>query len=294
MTLGPTTLWIDCEVHVLPPEWCAADFRPPKGEDVLMRVLYDHPERDLALDRADGAGLAREMARAGVDRAVITGLPWKSDEMNRVNTAYVARLARENPGRFYPVGLLPDPFGGADPIAAVEDMAETLGCLGVKVIPSWQGWRLDDPRLAPVWDRMIELGLFLMPHTDQPYREIAISDPPQALFTVASRHRDLRILAPHLGGGLAQACLHPPVKAVLGNILFVGSVPTSMPAVRHALEAVGPDRVCFGTDFPFNPSHDQRTVKGALLDLNLPEAWARAVAGESAAAWLGPPVGAVP
>ena len=284
--MGKPDLWIDCEVHVLPPEWCASGFRPPETEDVLLRVLYDHPERDRALAGASGEGLLREMEKAGIGQSVITGLPWRDAALNWRNNDELRRLTRENPGRFIPMGLLPAPETD-DLVDAVFRMHGDYGFRGIKVIPSWQGWRLDDPAMFPVYEAMIDRGLVLMPHTDHAYRPDRGFDPAHRLFAVASRYPELKILAPHLGGLLALYGLYEPMRRVLDNILFVCSVPMTMRMTLYAADAIGADRIAFGTDFPFNPSHDQRTVRALFEALPMSDADQRAVAGGNARRFFG-------
>lgn len=277
-------LWIDCEVHVLPPEWRVAGWRPPASEDVLLRVLYDHPERDLALAGAGAEGLLAEMAAAGVDKAVIMGLPWRDADLNRQNDDYVRRLMTDHPGRFFGMGLLPAP-GSADLVDAVSRMRDE-GFRGVKVIPAWQGWRLDDPVLFPAYEAMARHGMVLTPHTDHFYMSPEVSDAPHRLLAVARRFPELKILAPHLGGLIALYGLYPPLRSALDNILFVSSVPSTMRMTLYAADAMGADRIAFGTDFPFNPSHDQRTVRASFEKLGFSEADTRAIAGENAERFL--------
>jgi predicted TIM-barrel fold metal-dependent hydrolase len=205
--------------------------------------------------------------------------------MNWRNNEYVARCAADHPGRFYPFGLLPHP-GSDDPVAAVRRLKREFGCRGVKVIPSWQGWRLDDSSLDPVWRAMVEEDLILMTHTDHPFLPPEGHDPPHALLAVIRRHPELRVLAPHLGGMLAIYALHPPLRPLLANTLFVCSVPATMRMTLYAIDAAGPDNVAFGTDFPFNPSHDQRTVRRAFEALPMDEEIRAAVAGGNAARFL--------
>ncbi|MHC5005607.1 MAG: amidohydrolase family protein [Planctomycetota bacterium] len=281
---APRTVWIDCEVHVFPPQWCGRGFAPPPDEPVLRRVVYDHPERDAALSRATVEDLLEEMDRAGVDRALIMGLPWRSAERCRAHDDYVARCVREHPGRLSGLGLLPRP-GTADPRDVVRRCAD-LGLRGVKAIPSWQGWRLDDPALAPACEELAARGMILMTHVDHAFVAPERADLPYHVLEVARRHPDLRILAAHLGGLLCLYELHEPVRRIMRNVRFITSVPLTVPMVRFAVEAVGARRLAFGTDFPFNPSHDQASVRRAVEALRLAPDDQRLVAGAAIAPWL--------
>jgi len=279
--------WIDAEVHLLPPEWCKPSFLPASTETVMRRVLYEHRDRDIALPRATFEALEESMSVCGLDGAVLLGMPWKDDEMNWRNNAYLAE-ARERGGRYmYAMGLLPAP--GCDLRDAVRRISD-MGFQGVKVIPSWQGYVLDDAVFEPALDEMERRQLVLYPHTDQGYLPPHGFDPPHALLTVARRHPSLRILAPHLGGLLALYSLHPPVGRALKNVMFIASLPTTLRMTLYAVDAVGASRVAFGTDFPFNPSHDQKSLCDAFEALPLSIEDTRMVKGRSIVQFLERPV----
>jgi predicted TIM-barrel fold metal-dependent hydrolase len=277
--------FVDCEVHVLPPQWCDAGYRPSAAEHVITRLIYDHPDREAALRGATEEGLIAEMERSGISAAIIMGLPWRSAEMCWQNNEYVADLVRRHPGRFVGAGLLP-PLASENPREAVKRIAG-LGLRGVKVIPSWQDWRIDDARLAPALEEIEEQGMFLEPHTDFPFTQADKGDPPWALLTVLRRHPGLRVVAPHLAGMLCLHALHKASGDVFRNVLFVGSVPTTMRFIEFAVASVGAEQVVFGTDFPFNPSHDQLSLREAFERLDLTAADKHKVAGENAIRFLG-------
>jgi predicted TIM-barrel fold metal-dependent hydrolase len=270
--------WIDAEVHLLPPEWCTADYWPPTSESVMRRVVYDHKDRDRALRLATFESLEASMATCGIDGAVILGMPWTDEGMNWRNNEYLAEAMRRGGRYIFGMGLLPAP--GADLRSAVRRISD-MGFRGVKVIPSWQGYVLDDPVLEPALAEMERLGLVLYPHTDHAYLPPLGHDPAYALLNVARRHPDLRILAPHLGGLLALYALHEPVRAAIRNLMFIASVPATMRMTLYAVDAVGAERVAFGTDFPFNPSHDQASVCRDFASLPLDPATARGIKGRN-------------
>ena len=57
-----------------------------------------------------------------------------------------------------------DPLSGAAGVAALGDAIEQLGLRGLKVHPSAQGFRPDDPRCFPLWERCAELGVPVLAH----------------------------------------------------------------------------------------------------------------------------------
>ncbi len=280
-----TMLWIDAETHLLPQKRCHAGYRPPDSEDVMIRIIYDHPEGPLALSRANTQALLEEMDRAGIDRAVVMGLPWRSPDLCWENNDYIADAVSRFPDRLIGVGVLPDPRRVC-PVDSVRRIRKQYGFIGVKVIPSWHGYRLDDELMEPCYDTMQELSLVLVPHTDHLFVDPSVADTPYSLLQVAQAYPELKILAPHLGGLVCMYGLHQPIRPILKNILFLASVPTTIKMVAFAIEAVGPKGVAFATDFPFNPSHDQYTVQRDLESLKLSSYELECVAGGNLQSFL--------
>lgn len=282
--MTPLFSYIDCEVHVLPPEWCRSTFRPPADETVINRKFYDHPERDIALRGAHEAALLAEMDRSGITGAIIMGLPWVSPELCWRNNDYVAELVKRHPRRFWGAGLLPSPEAenASDAVKRIADM----GLRGVKVIPSWQGWRLDDQRFALALETIEAQRMFLEPHTDYSFTPQEVGDPQSALFTVLRRHPGLRVVAPHLAGMLCLHAMHAPFRDIFRNVLLVGSVPTTMRFIEFAVAAAGAENIAFGSDFPFNPSHDQVSVRESFERLDLSDRDKELIAGQNALRFL--------
>ncbi len=207
---GSPTVWLDAEIHLLPPEWCAGGFVPDASETVLRRVLYDHPDRDVALAQASETGLLREMARSGVQGGVIMGLPWLDPALCRRNNEYIAQVVRGHPACFVGLGVLPPPHACdlREEIARVQD----LGLRGVKAIPAWQGYRLNDAAFTHALEELASRGMVLMPHTDHLFLDPDQADTAFSLYEVGQRYPELKILCPHLGGLLCLYHLHPPVR----------------------------------------------------------------------------------
>ena len=263
-------IWIDSEVHLLPPDWCRSDYCPPHSEEVMGRVVYNHEEREAALSRATVESLLIEMEESGIERAVIMGLPWQDPEMCWGNNDYIGEVVYRFPDRFTGFGILPPPES-CNIREAVRRVAEDYGLKGVKVIPSWQGYRLDDPVFEPALEEVAARDMVLMPHTDHMIVSPGEGDSPYSLFSTARRFPGMRILAPHLGGLLCMYNLFQPAKKYIENILFITTVPLSMEMVLLAEQAIGEERLAWGTDYPFNPSHDQRTLREAFENLGLSE-----------------------
>jgi hypothetical protein len=208
--------------------------------------------------------LLRRMDRCGVDKAV-TWLqpPYVRSEIDAGN-AYVVQAMREHPGRI--LG-----FGWADPNLGVERAIEEAkrsvdsGCFGVKLNGAQNGYPIDDPRLAmPVIAAIAEMGTTLALHVGA---DAPDHTHPSRVATIADAFPELRILVVHMGGAafhdlsaaaIAVAQEHP-------NLTLVGSAVRAIP-ILAAIRALGAERVCFGSDTPFELMHVELAKYRALLE----------------------------
>jgi predicted TIM-barrel fold metal-dependent hydrolase len=172
-------------------------------------------------------------------------------------------------------------------------MAER-GARGVKLHPVVQRFEANDPRMHPVYQACIEMGLTVLSHSGparggEEFAEVAAFAPMLAEFP------DLKVLLAHLGGGkwqdtLAVAQAFPNVAFDLSEIIEWTGAPKAPTAEELAtlIREIGPDRVVLGSDYPwYEPSHS------AELVLSLPvlsDAEKNAILGENAARILGLPV----
>lgn len=270
--------WVDAQIHLLPPEWCKSDFQPPLIEETAIRLIFGQPDRDAVLPLASAEAAIEEMDRAGITKALVMGLPWRTSAMNWRNNDYIRHACDMWPDRFIGFGILPPPQS-EDLRQAVGRLQDEYGFCGIYALPAWLGLSLDDPAFAPMLEEMTARRLFLYPHTEHPYKSPETTDTTHALYNVICRYPDLRVIASHLGGLLCLYGLHPPIAEKIKNVLFVGSMPATMRMITYAIDAIGADRVAFGTDFPFNPSHDIASLRDETKALGLEDADLRKVAG---------------
>ena len=181
------------------------------------------------------------------------------------------------------------------------------GAKGISIGTSWQGRFLDSPELDPFWEYAQDRGaaIFLHPpmvpigHEQMNLYKLeeVVGRPFDTTMTVSrmiysgvfDRHPGLRIVLPHMGGGLlnvigrldfshrlgyeglpegqAAVCERKPSEYLRTN-LHVDTMGFSAAGMRHCIEVFGADRVLFGTDYgpvPISPAEHIDLVKSLGL-----------------------------
>lgn len=162
----------------------------------IMRKLLDNVATSTSIDNYIAL-----MDSFSIDKAVIVSF--------NVKTAYgfilvtnddIVDLVKRYPNRL--IG-----FAGIDPPApdAIEQLdyaINSLGLKGVKIVPPVQKFDVSNPKLDPLWKKMIDLDVILWTHTGHQVStvgSIAKFGHPKLIDEVAMRHRELKIIMGHMG-----------------------------------------------------------------------------------------------
>lgn len=209
--------------------------------------------------------------------------------------------AREFPQRFFPVGTLP-----MQDIPAALQEVEFLHAQGVRMVQvgtTVNGVCLDDPRFRPLYERLAQYGMVLMlhplienrdPQTRRYHLSNLVGNPYQTtaaagnlLFSgVLDRVPQLQVLLVHGGGFLLyqlgrmdhgfrmrpaaeHPCQQTPRAYLRRNFLFDGLTHDPQ-ALGFLVALAGPDRVLFGTDYPYDMADEAQGRH--FQSLNLGEA----------------------
>ena len=229
---------IDADTHI-----------SPTGEDA-MAIPYEE--------------LIRRMDRAAVDKALSWLRPPYRREIDESN-AYVYQATRVFPDRI--LG-----FGWADPNLGVEKAkdavwrcVEEYGFYGVKLNGAQNSFMIDDPDLSlPVIEEIAKTGKLLAFHVGADAIE---ETHPFRVGKIAKAFPELKILVVHMGGAaipdLSRAAIE--IAQQYANISLIGSGVRAT-AVLNAVRKLGAERVCFGSDTPFNLMHVEVAMYRALLE----------------------------
>ncbi|HEY7143392.1 MAG TPA: amidohydrolase family protein [Streptosporangiaceae bacterium] len=316
----PAVPVIDVHSHYIPPAYWAA-----VGERMAAEPSFAALARanNLSPQPEDGpmrtlAGRISEMDEAGVSISVLSLPPpgaairyGDARLVSQINDELIA-AAGQFPGRLRVLCALPLPDVPASLVELGRLAARDL-VRGVAVTTNAQHWRLDDPALDAVYDRMCELGLPLLAHPaleplPAAYADFALTATvsPVVSSTVGvlrmiyggtfDRTGDLTVFVPHLGGtipylmqrladlGRDSPARHP-VPHYLERNLILDTCSYYPPAFRCALDTAGSGRLALGTDYPF-----RGTLARAVADVRshrLAAAEQAAVLGGTAARWFG-------
>jgi hypothetical protein len=221
--------------------------------------------------------LLRRMDKAGVAQALTWLQPnplYPVDEGN----AYIYEAWRAHPDRILP-------FGWAEPHHGVEKAKDTIrrcieeyGFHGVKLNGAQNNFLIDDEKLSiPLIEAIAVTGKLLAFHIGTDAYE---QTHPFRLGKMARRYPETRIIAVHMGGvahrDLTAAMIE--IAAECPNITLVGSA-VKTKAILKAIQTLGAERVCFGSDTPFELMHVEVAKYHALLDGEIPPAEKELVMG---------------
>jgi predicted TIM-barrel fold metal-dependent hydrolase len=241
----PGFRYIDAHTHLHPPRLFAA----------IRRWFDEHTDWNLQ-GPSEPDAVAAALRAAGVERFVFFSYahrPGMARELNR----WLADTAKSLPAG---IALGTVHAGDEDPGAVVEEALERLGLAGLKLHIQVQRFYPDDPRLDPVYERLVAFDRVLVihvgtgPHTNE-FTGLA------RFARVLARFPALRAVICHMGAfetRLALAILerfpHLHLDTTMAmtpaTVRYTGIDPAVVlneDLVRHR------DRVVFGSDFPNLP-----------------------------------------
>lgn len=223
-------------------------------------------------------GSAECIRESGIDFAVVCSIATNARQLPKVNgfAIDINDLCRN---------LIA--LGSAHP--EYEDLEDELQRLldhdirGIKIHPEYASYYIDSHEWDRVFSLCEEMGIFVVTHAGYDFiSPDRIAAPPERIAKVLDRHKDLTLVAAHLGGNRYWE----QVKTVLcgrDNLYFdtallhrEGIDPSLM---RSVIDTHGADKILFGSDMPWSHPKDELAL---LRSLGLPETDERKILGENA------------
>lgn len=299
---------IDVHAHYYPKAYLQQIGRPELPPRLSADLGDQNIEQRLAL-----------LNQTGIDTQVLSVsqaqpyLPISADAATAaalVNDLY-ADLCCTHPGRFYTFAALPLPHIPA----ALDEIARVFRdstVVGVTIGCSVAGRQLDDPLFEPIFDELNrrKTTVFLHPIGQEQLSWLSghnlawlvgapFEDTLAALRLVLSgvvrRHPHITFIVPHLGGTLPFLMARILRKHQAGDLaddfqkLYYDTVSGSVSAARCACDVFTPDRLLFGTDYPYcSPQEFQHHLR-YLDEVGLNTAQLDAIRGRRAQELLGLP-----
>jgi len=133
---------------------------------------------------------------------------------------------------------------------------QELGMKGVKLLPMYAGFCVDEERLTPLWEYCNENGLPVLMHTGTTFIAQAPLECtlPRTIEPVAVKYPDLKLILAHLGHPYEGECVvtirkHPNVYADVSALHYR---PFQLYQSLMLVQEYGVwNKLLFGTDFPF-------------------------------------------
>lgn len=204
-------------------------------------------------------GLKQAMAQGGADISVVLNIATNAHQQHSVND-FAAQINSED-------GIVS--FGSVFPrsedVFSELERIKELGLKGVKLHPDYQGFKVDDQMMKPIYRKISELGLITVFHAGVDYGFA----PPYCCMPQNLRRAldwfDAPVVAAHWGG---LGCYEQVVEHLCGeNVYFDTSFGFSqMPKffAQKILDTHGADKILFGTDTPWHTAKMELTLLNSL------------------------------
>ena len=285
---------IALEEHFLCPEFVeywnptAADLPPAKREQALTRLSDFGEMRVGAMDRAGIQRAVLGLAGPGVQAEHDTGAAIRNA---RVANDFLAREIQKRPDRYSGFAHLAmqDAKAAADEL---ERCMRDLKFCGAMINGHTHGQYLDHPSLYPFWERAEALGALIYLHPADPVAPFPVLEGYRGLrratweWTLETGSHALRLIfggvfdrfpraklgLGHLGETLpfllwrfdsragpdfyAVKLAKPPSHYIKDNVVVTTSGMCSAEPLTCTISALGPERVMFAADYPFESADE--------------------------------------
>jgi len=305
---------IDTHHHIVPPVWAAA----LRAHSYFGGQPTPRWSAGLALDVMDQLDIATAVTSVGRP-GVFLGDTAEAVTLARAVNEFAADLARDHPGRFGFFASLPLPDIDAS-LVEIGYAFDELKANGVIMLSNIAGTYVGDPSWDPVMAELARREAVIFVHPTAPGGPPVPGVPPFVAdflldttraavnlvrHGVIARYPSLRVILSHAGGFIPYAAARVASLAesadgrhlardefldALRGFWFDTALSASPYTLPTLLSFARPDRVLFGSDWPYARGDNHRYFTDQLDQFPLDAATRTAINSANATALLGLPI----
>ncbi len=242
---------VDVHVHVYPPQIIKEAKKIAEKEDYFALLISSKVHRF-----ATAEDVIAYMDRFGIKSCVVFGFAFFDQGLCRLCNDYVAESCARYKGRLIPCGVV-NPL--ARGVIKEIDRLKDMGFVGIgELFPEAVGWDITDVyQTFRIVGAVHERNMFLSIHVAEPVGHNypgkgRVSVKEAASFVM--NHPEVKVIWPHLGGGLFLYESMPEMKRYLRNSYYdTAALPFLYSAdillSAFLIESVS-DKFLYGSDFP--------------------------------------------
>jgi len=224
--------------------------------------------------------LVQQMDQFEIDKSLVWIAPPYSRQLEVENRA-LYDASRTHSDRLLPFGWANPHLGAAATEATIRRCFEDYGFGGIKFNGAQDDYCIDDPILAlPYIEQAAAYSKPIAFHTGTDAYE---NTHPDRVGRIAATYPEIPILMVHMGGvgkpSLARSAIE--VAQSHPNVTLIASE-TSTRDLIAAIEALGPSRVCYGSDAPFELMDVERARFESVLTRFDADTYAKVMGGNIA------------
>lgn len=206
--------------------------------------------------------LIEQMDRAGVDKALVWLRPTYNKEIDQENQA-VSAAVQAFPERLLGFGWVNPRLGKTHVSSTITRCFEEYGLRGIKFNGAQDEYVIDDPAILECIEEAAQYAKPIAFHIGADLYE---NTHPYRLGHIAARFPEISFLMVHMGGAGLPSLHRAAIETArqYANITLIGSAINENP-ILTAINAIGPDRICFGSDMPFGLMHVRLAMYQAIL-----------------------------
>ena len=228
--------------------------------------------------------LVRQMDRNGVDKALVWLKP-RYDKVIEAENQAIFEAWQKYPDRLLPFGWANPHHGKQATSDTIKRCFEEYDFYGIKFNGAQDGYVIDDADFAmPYIEAAAAYGKPIAFHIGSDFYE---NTHPYRLGRIAARFPENQFIMIHMGGAAQPSLSRSAIETARehANITIIGSAIPFL-EVLQAINTLGTQRICFGSDSPFKLMHAELAAYKALLR-DVDEVSRAAVLGGNIAQLLG-------